>query len=64
MTEEKFESQLDRLGISFYWYEISKFWWLSKTRPDGKTLRSNPAGAENREAAEIAAKKLIRRQFQ
>ncbi len=63
MTDEKFKNTLERLGITFYWYESRKFWWVSKLRPDGKTLRSNPAGAENREAAETAAKKLIRRQF-
>jgi hypothetical protein len=63
MNTPQFESQLAWLGITFHWYEIRKFWWVSKIRPDGKTTRSNPAGAESREAAETAAKKLIRRQF-
>ncbi len=63
MDNQQFESQLARLGITFHWYESSKFWWVCKTRPDGKTSRSNPAGAESREAAKEAAKKLIRRQF-
>ncbi len=63
MDDKQFESQLARLGITFHWYEFGKLWWVRKTCPDGKTLRSNPASAENREAAEEAAKKLIRRQF-
>ena len=63
MTNDQFEQLLDRLEITFYWYEHNKFWWVRKTHPDGKIVRSNPVGAESLAAAQTAAAKFIRRQF-
>ncbi len=63
MTEPQFEKLLKQRGLTFFWNEANKIWWVRQNLPDGRITRSSPAGARNREEAEAAAIKLIGRQF-
>jgi hypothetical protein len=46
---------LKKNGISFFWNDADKHWWLRKIGANGKSLRTKPVKAENREDAEAAA---------
>lgn len=63
MTEPQFDLLLKQRGLTFFWNEPNKIWWVRQNLPNGRITRSSPAGARNRDEAEAAATKLIGRQF-
>lgn len=52
---ENFPQLMKKMGYSFYWNEADKHWWLTKPGSNGKTMRTHPEHADNRENAEAAA---------
>lgn len=63
MDQLQFETLLKQQGLTFFWSEPNKIWWVRQDHADGKTKRSDPAGAKDRAAAEQAAARLIHRQY-
>jgi hypothetical protein len=48
-------------GMSFHWNDHARKWWLQKTTKEGKSKRTHPALAANREEAETAATQFIQK---
>jgi hypothetical protein len=63
MPDNRFEQLLEQHHLTFFWNEPNKIWWLRQAGTEKGNKRSSPAGARTREEAEIAALKLIQRQY-
>lgn len=63
MPDNRFEQLLKVHDLTFFWNEPNKIWWLRYAGSGKDDKRTSPAGAKTREEAEIAAVKLIQRQF-